>query len=66
MKNAKIDSEDKLNLGIIINQNISDIEINKIISDIKKLPKNEITVGPKKLPSRWKIFKTKIYQFFKF
>lgn len=39
MKNAKIDSEDKLNLGIIINQNISDIEINKIISDIKKISK---------------------------
>ena len=39
MTNFKLNSEDKINLGIIINQNISDIEINKIISNIKKISK---------------------------
>lgn len=39
MTSFKINVENKLNLGIIINQNISDIEINKIIYDIKKISK---------------------------
>jgi hypothetical protein len=42
------------------------IHKNKIISEIKKSSKDDITIGPKKLPSKWKAFKAKIFQFFKF
>lgn len=37
----------------------------KIIREILKTPKKEITTGPQKKPSKWKIIKMKIRQFFK-
>lgn len=37
MKNSKKNIEEKINLGVIIEQDISDIQINNLISEIKKI-----------------------------
>ena len=37
MKNSRKDIEQTINLGVIIEQDISDVQINNLISDIKKI-----------------------------
>ena len=37
MKNSRKDIEETINLGVIIEQNISDTQINNLISEIKKI-----------------------------